>query len=143
LVGNGSRFIANPETEAGIMLDWGQIYASAVLDDVKNSRTLLWGWVLNQYDFSKTDDPPFDGALSLPRVMDIDPETSDPTWDIAPEVIKLRTDSPIVTRHVTVRPGGSMALDLPDGVAGDTIEIMVNVSSANASEFGLSVSNEN
>ena len=25
-----------------------QVYASAVLDDTKNKRRLLWGWVLNQ-----------------------------------------------------------------------------------------------
>ena len=50
------------------MLDWGQIYASAVLADTKHQRWLLWGWVLNMYNVSAAGvEVTFDGALSLPR----------------------------------------------------------------------------
>ena len=76
--GNGSVFVPSRATAAGVMLDWGQIYASAVLADTKNDRTLLWGWVLNMYNVSAYANIPFDGALSLPRVIDT-VEVQDPT----------------------------------------------------------------
>ena len=67
-VGNGSSFVASEETQHGVMLDWGQIYASAVLADTKHQRWLLWGWVLNMYNVSAAGvEMTFDGALSLPR----------------------------------------------------------------------------
>eukprot|EP01052_Picozoa_sp_SAG31_P020940 SAG31_NODE_1596_length_7800_cov_4.335801_6_plen_422_part_00 len=149
-VGNGSQFSASAQTAAGVMLDWGQIYASAVMSVPTRTttlptstesygRTLLWGWVLNQYNFSKIEEPPFDGALSLPRVMDVDSE-GNPTWEIAHEIERLRTRAAHVARNVSIPAGGQVAIHLPAGATGDAIEIMLKVSGrAGSFSFGLSV----
>lgn len=68
MTGNGSTFV--PSSPAGAILDWGNSYAAAVLDDTKFGRTLLWGWTLSLYNITEATGARFDSALSLPRVMD-------------------------------------------------------------------------
>jgi len=63
--GNGSSFVANGATAGGVLLDYGMLYASAVLDDTKHSRQLLWGWVMASYAFPSGSDPQW-AALQNP-----------------------------------------------------------------------------
>ena len=81
--------------------------------------------------------PPFDGALSLPRDVDVD-SSGNPTWQIAREIEQLRSGAPIVARDVRVPPGGAVEIQMPPG-AGDVVEIMLNVSGESSASFGLSV----
>ena len=91
-------------------------------------RQLLFGWVTNGYDLSKASSPPtFDCALSLPRVMEVDGDGANPTWEIAPEINSLRLRAnPLLLRNLKMLPNATMPLSLPDGAMGDALELRLN-----------------
>ena len=137
MTGNGSHFVPS---SAGTILDWGEFYAAAVLEDTSRARHLLWGWVLSLYNITATTGAQFDGALSLPRVMDFATGAL-PRWEIAPEIAALRSGPPTVLIRLTVPPHTAVPLRLPRDASGDAVEIMMNMSHASvlAAPLGLMV----
>jgi sucrose-6-phosphate hydrolase SacC (GH32 family) len=149
---NGSTFEPSATTADGIQLDYGDFYASAVLHapsplerHAPRTRTAalvetpatspaplvhyLYGWIQSgHYTGPKT----FDCALSLPRVIALDPVLGLPTWDIAKEMTGLRQGVAPLLRNLTLTAGTVRAVDMPPGVNGSTVEMRVIFSHAAA-----------
>lgn len=147
--GNGSKFITNAATGAdGVLLDWGHLYASAVLADTqpKVHRSILFGWIFASYNLAAAvGGATFDCALSLPRVMSTRTLPSGavvPTWEIAPEVASLRINpaSPTLIRGLQIPPESAVPVTLPSGASGDALELRMNVTGGVDTVAGLGLS---
>ena len=142
--GNGSAFVPDEGTAQGpgangIEMDFGDMYAAAVLHHKTHgvNRHLYLGWVKCAYRFDAAT-AGFDSALSLPRVMDVDDATGAPTWDVPADAVEpLRIGPPVVKRALTLAPGATLPLELPQGATGDALEVRLNFSQpAAASDVG-------
>lgn len=147
--GNGSTFTPNAGTGSdGVLLDWGGLYASAVLADTQPvlPRSILFGWVFASYNLgAAVGGATFDCALSLPRVMTTRTLPSGmvvPTWEIAPEVASLRINptAPTLLRRLQVPPNSVVPITLPKGASGDALELRLNVSGGVEAVAGVGLS---
>ena len=148
--GNGSTFKPNAATGPhGMLLDWGGLYASAVLADTQPAepRSILFGWVFASYNLAAAvGGATFDCALSLPRVMSTTTLPGSgavvPTWEIAPEVASLRINptTPTLLRRLQVPPNSAIPISLPKGASGDALELRLNVSGGVDAVAGLGLS---
>lgn len=125
-LGNGSRFQGDASGPPdGIRIDFGDVYAAAILHRPAAGRHVYFGWAKCGYKIDKAT-AGFDSALTLPRDMDVD-QSGVPTWEVSAEMAKLRTGPPAVQTDVVLQPnGGAMLLTLPPGAVGDAVEIRVN-----------------
>ena len=147
--GNGSIFTPSPASgSSGVLLDWGGLYASAVLADTQPAlpRSILFGWIFASYNLgAAVGGATFDCALSLPRVMSTKMLPNGilvPTWEIAPEVASLRINptAPTLLLGLLVPPNSAVPISLPKGATGDALELRLNVSGGSDAVAGTGLS---
>ena len=123
----------------------GLVYASAVMQRWDGKPPLLFSWVrgmclintsnISSYNASWSGKD--SSALSLPKVISVDGYDR-PTFDVAPELKKLRVLPSAVMKDVRLPPGTAhtpsiVALPLPHGATGDAIELSINVACGSSS----------
>ena len=94
----------------------------------------MWAWILDEPLFGARTKHGWSGTLSLPRVLSMGADGL-LRMDVPEEIEALRHGG---VRHgpLTVSSGD----DLPvDGVAGNSLELLVEMESAGASRFGVKV----
>jgi beta-fructofuranosidase len=112
-------------------LDYGDFYAPQSLED-GSGRTLTWGWIPETRDLSRQWDAGWSGMLSVPRVLDVDPDGT------------LRQRPPRELRSLRGRHVGYG--DVPAGpnptvldVGGRSLELRLDVSLGDADAVELGV----
>ena len=127
----------DPETlkftpEKHVRMNWpgGKFFApESLIDD--QGRRIIWAWVTDPRTI-KTQDSAGSGVQSLPRIIDLKP---DGTLTITPpeELKSLRRD------HTTIPPRDLPAdeLVLVDSIAGDTLELALEIDPGAASQVEL------
>lgn len=104
-------------------------YAPNCLLDPRGRR-IMWGWIRG----GGTVGYPWDGCLSLPRVLTLRPDGR-LGQEPAPELSALRGEHWQFER-MPLGPGGSLALK---GVQGDSLELAVELAPGRSSSVGLAV----
>ena len=127
----GERF--HPEHHAQMSwVDNGFFAPESLLDD--KGRRIMWAWLMDEPEFGVRSAHGWSGALSLPRVLSLG-DDGRLRMDVPEEIERLR--------YAPVRRGAfnlaADALLTLDEVAGDSIELSVEMESPAASAYGVKV----
>lgn len=123
-LGAGDEF----ETRARGQVDHGDLYAPRTMHD-EAERTLLWGWLDETRPRDAVAEAGWSGALSLPRVLDVD--DGDLRQRPAPELRELRNRH---CRHAVDLGNESVLV-----TRGRSIELALTITREDASSAGLHV----
>lgn len=125
------RFL--PETHGRMTWEDYHFFAPETLVDDRGRR-ILWAWIRDGREDAAIKKLPWHGTLSLPRVLWLG---DDKTLRMAPpeELEALRTN-PRKLGALTVPADGEVALDV---VRGNGIELITEMESDNAAQFGVRV----
>ncbi len=123
----------HPESHAQMSWVDNSFFAPESLEDGKGRR-IMWAWILDEPLFGTRTKHGWSGTLSLPRVLSLG-EDGLLRMDIPEEIEALRYGG--VRKGPLTVPSGE---DLPvDGVAGNSLELIVEMEGAGASRFGVKV----
>ncbi|MCY3969671.1 MAG: glycoside hydrolase family 32 protein [Acidobacteria bacterium] len=127
----GEQF--HPEAHARMSWVDNSFFApESLLDD--RGRRIMWAWILDEPLFGARTKHGWSGTLSLPRVLSLGDDGL-LRMDVPEEIEALRYGG-VQIGPLTVESGTEVALD---GVAGNSIELQVEMESAEASRFGVKV----
>ena len=123
----------HPESHAQMSWVDNSFFAPESLVDGKGRR-IMWAWLLDEPLFGARAQHGWSGTLSLPRVLSLGDDGL-LRMDVPEEIEALRHGG---VRHgpLTVPAGDDLAVD---GVAGNSLELLVEMESAGASRFGVKV----
>ena len=126
-----------PESHGQMSWTDNTFFAPESLLDEKGRR-IMWAWLLDLAGINARFDTGWSGVMSLPRVISLGKDRGAEGYlriEVAAEIERLR-----------YRPQHMYDLDVPadadlqvDGVRGDSLELLVEMDSADASEFGIKV----
>ena len=123
----------HPESHAQMSWVDNSFFAPESLADDKGRR-IMWAWILDEPLFGARTKYGWSGTLSLPRVLSLG-EDGLLRMDVPEEIEALR--------HGGVRKGPltvTSGEDLPvDGVAGNSLELLIEMESAEAARYGVKV----
>ncbi len=123
----------HPESHAQMSWVDNSFFAPESLVDGKGRR-IMWAWILDEPLFGARTKHGWSGTLSLPRVLSLGDDGL-LRMDVPEEIEALRYGG-VRKGPLTVSAGD----DLPvDGVAGNSLELIVEMEGAGASRFGVKV----
>ncbi len=104
----------------------------SLLDD--RGRRIMWAWIFDSPGFATRMNYGWSGTMSLPRVLSL---AGDGRLQMEPpqEIERLRYNAE-KQAGLTVNPGADLPLE---GIAGNSLELCVEVSAKDAKQFGLKV----
>ena len=104
----------------------------SLLDD--RGRRIMWAWIFDSPGFKTRNDYGWSGTMSLPRVLSLGPDgmlRMNPPKELETLRYDARTQA-----NLAVGADGERALD---GIAGDSIELAVEMTAKDAGQFGVKV----
>ena len=104
----------------------------SLVDD--KGRRIMWAWLMDEPEFGVRAAHGWSGTLSLPRVLSLG-DDGRLRMDVPEEIEKLRYDA-ARREPFTLQPDADIALD---NIAGDSLELLVEMESAEASAYGVKV----
>ena len=122
-----------PEQHGKMNWPGGPVFANDSLVDDKGRR-IMWAWACESREAETQRATGWSGVMTMPRVLSLG---EDGTMRINPpaELARLRMN-PRRQKDVVVPDGGAVTLD---GIAGDSLELSLEVDLGEASEFGVKV----
>jgi sucrose-6-phosphate hydrolase SacC (GH32 family) len=114
-------------------LECGNLYAPIVMKDAQG-RHILFGWVTDGLSESAQRRMGWSGVMCLPRVLSLG-DNSMLVIEPAPELRRLRRNHRL-EKEIHIRAESTVLLG---GIEGDCLELALEIESASAEEFGLSV----
>ena len=127
----GERF--HPERhERMSWVDNGFFAPESLLDE--NGRRIMWAWLPDEPEFGARSGHGWSGTLSLPRVLSLGDDRR-LRMDVPEEIERLRY-APVRREAFNLAADAELALD---EVAGDSLELLVELESAAASACGVKV----
>lgn len=127
----GERF--HPERHEQLSwVDNGFFAPESLLDD--KGRRIMWAWLLDEPEFGARSAHGWSGTLSLPRVLTLG-DDGRLRMDVPEEIERLRY-SPVRRDAFNLAPDATLPLD---DIAGDSLELQVEMDSATASAYGVKV----
>lgn len=104
----------------------------SLLDD--QGRRIMWSWIFDGPAFATRRDFGWSGTMSLPRVLSLGPDG------------RLRMNPPVEIDRLRYKPRSLTNLDVAaekelalDGIAGNSIELGLEIKAPQASQFGIKV----
>ena len=104
----------------------------------EQGRRIMWAWLLDLAGINARFEAGWSGFMSLPRVISLGTDRGAEGYlriEVAAEIERLRY-RPAHLYDIDVPAGADLLLD---GVSGDSLELFVEMDSADASEFGIKV----
>jgi len=138
---DGTKFSAEDSADRTLWADYGaDFYASTSFSDIpiSDGRRIWLGWLNNWKYAARVPTDPWRGAQSIPRELKLR-RFADGVRLVQEPVRELQV---LRERHTRVKNRsieGANDFLRSKGVRGETIEIVAEISSRGASEFGLSV----
>ena len=123
----------HPEFHAQMSWVDHSFFAPESLVDSRGRR-IMWAWILDEPEFGVRSEHGWSGTLSLPRVLSLGSDGR-LRMDVPEEIESLRQAE--VKREQRIVRADTTAL--VEGVAGDSLELLVEMESAGASQFGVKV----
>jgi len=108
-------------------------FAPESLEDDKGRR-ILWAWIFDAPGFGVRRDYGWSGTMSLPRVLWLG-DDGQLRMDVPEEIETLRRDA-VHKENIVVKSGVDQVIE---GVGGNSIELAIEMASANASQYGVKV----
>ncbi len=104
----------------------------SLLDD--KGRRIMWAWIFDKPGFGVRGEFGWSGTMSLPRVLTL---ADDGTlhMDVPKEIENLRYN-PRSKNNISVKANSQQLLE---DITGNSIELAIEMTSANAKQFGLKV----
>lgn len=127
----GEQF--HPESHARMSWVDNSFFAPESLVD-NRGRRIMWAWILDEPLFGARTKHGWSGTLSLPRVLSLGDDGL-LRMDVPKEIEALRYGE-VRKGPLTVESGTEVALE---GVAGNSLELLVEMEGAEASHFGVKV----
>ena len=122
-----------PESHAQMSWVDNTFFAPESLLDHKGRR-IMWAWVLDGIRFGVRPKYGWSGTMSLPRVLSLG-DDGQLRMDVPDEIEALRYDARRMGPFTT-RSGKDLIVD---GVAGDSIELQIEIEANGASAYGVKV----
>ena len=122
-----------PEFHAQMSWADNVFFAPESMQDDKGRR-IMWAWLLDFRDFGVRMEYGWSGTMSLPRVLSLGDE-GELLMDVPEEIEALRYN-PVTKPAFEVQPGTETTID---GISGNSIEIIVEMESEDAAEYGVKV----
>lgn len=104
----------------------------SLLDD--KGRRIMWAWIFDDPGFGVRDEHGWSGTMSLPRVLSLGGDGL-LRIDVPEEIEALRYGA-VKKENITVASGIEMTLD---GIGGNSFELVIDMESAQATQFGVKV----
>ena len=123
----------HPESHARMSWVDNAFFAPESLVDHKGRR-IMWAWILDDLRFGTRSKYGWSGTLSLPRVLSIG-DDGRLRMDVPKEIETLRYDA-VLKGPFTIESDTGLTVD---GVAGDSLELLVEFESTGASAHGVKV----
>ncbi len=123
----------HPESHAQMSWVDNSFFAPESLVDDKG-RHIMWAWILDEPLFGARTKYGWSGTLSLPRVLSLG-DDGRLRMDVPEEIEALRYGG-VRKGPLTVPSGEELAVE---GVAGNSLELLIEMESAEASRFGVKV----
>jgi len=108
-------------------------FAPESLEDDK-ARRIMWAWIFDTPSFGVRRDYGWSGTMSLPRVLSLG-DDGQLRMDVPEEIESLRCDA-VRRGNFTVPSDTNLVVD---GVSGNSLELAIEMESADASQFGVKV----
>ncbi len=122
-----------PESHGQMSWVDNSFFAPESLVDDKGRR-IMWAWLFDEPHFGVRDEYGWSGTMSLPRVLSLG---DDGTLNIdVPEEIEALRYGAVKKKGITVPSGAEVAID---GIGGNSFELIIDMESAQASQFGVKV----
>jgi beta-fructofuranosidase len=122
-----------PESHAQMSWVDNSFFApESLLDDM--GRRIMWAWMLDAPEFGLRWERGWSGTLSLPRVLWLG-DDGKLRMDVPEEIETLRYDA-FAKKNFALQSGADVVID---GVGGNSLELIIDMESAQASQFGVKV----
>jgi beta-fructofuranosidase len=122
-----------PESHAQMSWVDNSFFAPESLVDDKGRR-IMWAWLFDEPEFGVRSDYGWSGTMSLPRVLTMG---DDGLLRIdVPEEIETLRDGGVKKSDLTVGADGELPLE---GISGNSLELILDMESADAAQFGVKV----
>jgi len=108
-------------------------FAPESLEDNKGRR-IMWAWIFDKTGFGTRTNFGWSGTMSLPRVLTLG-EDGMLRMDVPKEIENLRYN-PRVKKNITIKTDTEQTVE---GIAGNSIELSIEMASKNAQQFGVKV----
>ena len=108
-------------------------FAPESLEDDKGRR-IMWAWIFDKPGFGIRKNFGWSGTMSLPRVLSLG-EDGMLRMDVPKEIENLRYN-PKGKKNITIKADTEQVVE---GVAGNSIELAIEMASENAQQFGVKV----
>ncbi len=122
-----------PESHAQMSWVDNTFFAPESMQD-SEGRRIMWAWLLDFREFGMRLEHGWSGTMSLPRVLSLDGE-GELKMDVPKEIEALRY-RPFKQESFEVQPGKDMIID---DVKSNSLELAIDMESADASEYGVKV----
>lgn len=104
----------------------------SLVDD--KGRRIMWAWLMDEPEFGVRAGHGWSGTLSLPRVLSLG-DDGRLRMDVPEEIERLRYDA-MRRGPFALQPDADLAVD---GIAGDSLELVLEMESAEAAAYGVKV----
>lgn len=122
-----------PETHAQMSWVDNSFFAPESLVDDKGRR-IMWAWLFDEPEFGVRSEFGWSGTMSLPRVLTLGDDNL-LRIDVPEEIEALRYGA-VKKKGLTVSSGAEMPLD---DIGGNSLELILDMDSTDASQFGVKV----
>ena len=122
-----------PESHGQMSWVDNSFFAPESLVDDKGRR-IMWAWIFDEPDFGVRSDHGWSGTMSLPRVLSLD-DNGQMRIDVPEEIEALRYGA-VKKKNLTVSSGAELPID---DIGGNSFELILDMESAQASQFGVKV----
>jgi len=122
-----------PESHAQMSWVDNSFFAPESLVDDKGRR-IMWAWIMDGPEFEMRQKYGWSGTMSLPRVLTLGDDGL-LRMDVPEEIEALRYDA-VKKKDLTVRSGTEVPIE---GIGGNSLELVIEVESDQASVFGVKV----
>ena len=122
-----------PESHAQMSWVDNTFFAPESMQDGEGRR-IMWAWLLDFREFGVRLEHGWSGTMSLPRVLSLD-EQGELRMDVPKEIEALRY-RPFKQEDFEVQSGKDMIID---DVRSNSLELAIDMESADASEYGVKV----
>jgi beta-fructofuranosidase len=122
-----------PESHAQMSWVDNSFFApESLLDD--KGRRIMWAWIMDAPEFGLRKEYGWSGTMSLPRVLTLG-DDGRLRMDVPEEIETLRYGA-VKKEGLSVPSGTEVPLD---GIGGNSLELIIDMDSAQASQFGVKV----
>jgi beta-fructofuranosidase len=104
----------------------------SLVDD--KGRRIMWAWILDLPEFGSHWEHGWSGTMSLPRVLSLG-DDGRLRMDVAKEIEALRYGA-FTKKNFTLQSGADTVIE---GVGGNSLELSIEMESAEASQYGVKV----